>query len=256
MHSGFYRHGSNTQRAPWRRGAAIVLALIIHALLILMLLRLAPMVQRRVDVPPRPISFQMLPEPQVRGEKEKSKKPSGGAAPRAAAAAKPKAPVVDITPPDLVPEPKLNMIILTKEEYAASDLAKLGTRNKGGGAAGTAGVGTGRGSTYGPGEGPGGMQLVDADWYRRPTDAELSTYMPPGMRTTGYGLVACQTAEDNQVENCRELGESPPGSKLARAVRLAAWQFRVRAPKVNGRPQIGAWVRIRIDYTMTGARSR
>jgi protein TonB len=44
------------------------------------------------------------------------------------------------------------------------------------------------------------------------------------------------------------MGESPLGSGFARAVREAAWQFRVLPPRINGQPVIGAWVRIRITY--------
>src|SRR3546814_9935806 len=101
---------------------------------------------------------------------------------------------------------------------------------------------------YGPGEGPGGERLYEADWYRKPTNAELSFYMLANAPSTGWGLIACQTVEHYRVDNCRTLGESPLGSGLARAVRQAAWQFLVRPPRIGGRPVIGAWVRIRIDY--------
>jgi hypothetical protein len=113
------------------------------------------------------------------------------------------------------------------------------------------------GSVYGPSAAPGapgGGRLFNAEWYREPTDAELAFYMPRGV--VGWGIIACQTVERFHVDNCREIGDSPPGSGMARAVREAAWQFLVRPPRINGKPQIGAWVRIRIDLTPNGSKAR
>ena len=64
-----------------------------------------------------------------------------------------------------------------------------------------------------------------------------------------------QTVERFHVDNCRALGDDPPGSGLAQAIRKAAWQFLVRPPRIDGKPIIGAWVRIRIEITPAGARA-
>ena len=106
------------------------------------------------------------------------------------------------------------------------------------------------------GTGPNGEALYAAEWVREPTHQELSFYLPKRMpEGGGWGLVACRTAARNRVEDCVELGNSPPGSRLASAVRQAAWQFLVRPPRVGGRPQVGEWVRIRIDYSVDSWRS-
>jgi periplasmic protein TonB len=46
------------------------------------------------------------------------------------------------------------------------------------------------------------------------------------------------------------IDEQPNGSNIARAVLAAAWQFRVRPPRVGGQLRVGEWVRIRITYDM------
>jgi protein TonB len=129
---------------------------------------------------------------------------------------------------------------------AAADIGRFPSRSAD--AAAGAGPSGMPGDTAEVGTAPNGERLYQADWYRRPRSAELSTYLPPGAPRVGWGLIACQTVPDYRVDNCQELGQSPPGSGLARAVRQAAWQFRVRPPRIGGKPLIGAWVRIRIEY--------
>ena len=151
-------------------------------------------------------------------------------------------------PPVILPKPAappnrpLDLLVLSREEMAAADISKLGT------AAGR-GVAVAEANNDSPvvGRGPRGETLYAAEWAREPTDTELRGYLPQNA-PDGYGLIACKTAPQNRVEDCVELGQSPRGSRLASAVRQAAWQFRVRPPRKNGRPLIGEWVQIRIEY--------
>ena len=139
--------------------------------------------------------------------------------------------------PPKVPLPLLEM---SSAEMAAADISKLG-------GAGSSSAG----DSEEVGRGPHGEILYAAEWAREPTDAELGGYLPANA-PEGSGLIACKTIPGNRVDDCVELGNDPPGSHLARAVRLAAWQFRVRPPRKNGKAMIGEWVRIRIDYYHTG----
>lgn len=167
----------------------------------------------------------------------------------------PSAPVRAVPPPALPPRPQivpprpamppLDLSRKTADAVASFDLGKL---PKSAGGAPAPGSGTSRAAAYGPGEGPGGVKLYKAEWYREPTDAELSGYMPIGAHRAEWATIACRTIERNRVENCQELGESPRGSGLARAMRQAAWQFQIRPPRIDGKPVIGAWVSIRFDF--------
>lgn len=232
-----------------RRATAFALTVIAHLLLLLMFLRLAPPVQKFLAVKRNPMTFSLLPEKRVAGARTAArvKRESGGARPKRAAVTPP---VPPSRPPPVGP---LNMVILTPEDYAASDIAKMHPHKESGAdaGAGTASAGRDSGSAEGAGEGPGGERLYNAEWYRRPTHAELSYYLPASAPRVGWGMIACQTVEKYHVDNCRELGDSPPGSGFARAVRQAAWQFLVLPPRIGGRPMVGSWVRIRIDFTET-----
>ena len=169
---------------------------------------------------------------------------------------RPPRPVQPIPQPKIeLPERPLQMIEVTRETFIASDIAKLGSNAEGyTRSADAGGSGSGPGDSQQVGTAPNGQPLYAAEWYREPTHTELAAYLPKTMmQGGGWGLIACKTAPRYRVEDCVELGSSP-GSRLAGAVRQAAWQFLVRPPRKGGKPLVGEWVRIRIDYTVSDPR--
>ncbi|WP_202408076.1 hypothetical protein [Novosphingobium silvae] len=159
------------------------------------------------------------------------------------------APVPPVEVPTPAEKPAFSFLKVSRADMAAADIGAM--KRAGSGAAAPGGGSSG--STYGPGEGPGGAVLYNADWFKEPTDAQLGGYLPANVPPRGWGMIACQTIDHYRVENCQILGESPRGSGFGRAVLNAAWQFQVLPPRINGKPQVGEWVRIRIDYGARGA---
>jgi protein TonB len=150
--------------------------------------------------------------------------------------------------PDASAPTPFKIMVVSKEVFAASDIGKL-PKSGPPAPAGEAANSAESASTYGPGEGPGGATLYAAEWYRKPRHAELAYYLPAVVSEGSWAEIACQTVEDYRVENCRTLAESPRGSGLANALRRAAWQFRVRPPRIDGKPMLHTWVRIHFDFT-------
>lgn len=225
-------------------------ALVLNAILLLMLLTMAPQLTPKKVDERNPVSFDV--EPAREANKEKSKAQKAEKRERDTAAPKQQtqpvvAPPKPVETPVVQPPAPFPFMTLDSHQMAAADIGKMEKKTAG---VGDSGTGNAK-AVVGPGEGPGGVQLFEAEWYRRPTHAELSTYLPTNAPAQGYGLVACKTIDNYHVENCQTIGEYPMGSGFARAVRLAAWQFLVRPPRIDGKPQVGSWVRIRIDYTRT-----
>lgn len=263
MPVAFPRPWSAPRDAPLlQRSATLALVVALHLLLLFLLLRLAPPTFAPMQPRRAPLTVDLIPEaeiaPATTRTTEAPRPRTGSARPRAAEPAparQPPPPPVPPPPPLPAPTPSIwsQVIPMTREQMAAADIARFPSR------AATSGSGEGeRGASAdlgsgdaGPGRGPNGEPLYNADWYRRPTRAQLAFYLPPGGRE-GWGMIACRTVLDYRVEDCREIAESPVGSGLSGAVRQAAWQFRVLPPRRGGRTLVGSWVRIRIEYTSDG----
>lgn len=96
------------------------------------------------------------------------------------------------------------------------------------------------------GTAPNGEPLYAAQWYRQP-GREFRGFLSAA--TPGWGLMACRTIPDFYVTDCVPLGETP-GSMLNRSMLAGSGVLRVRPPRLGGRSLVGAWVRIRIDYSI------
>ncbi len=164
-------------------------------------------------------------------------------------------PKVPQRPPQ--PDKPLPMLIVTKDVYAASDIAKLGRPKKAVDAGGQQVAAAMPGDSATVGTAPNGEPLYAAEWYREPTNQELAYYLPKRMpEGGGWGMVACKTVARYKVDQCVDIGSGPAGAGLGRAVRDASWQFLVRPPRVGGKVLVGEWVRIRIDYIRDGKSER
>ena len=161
-------------------------------------------------LPPRPVEAQPLPTPPVTIPAADERPPSAVAPPAAAQPAPPPRRVYG--PPDTGGSP------------AMRDSERVGTA-------------------------PNGEPMYAAAWYREPRPDQLRAYLSTASGP-GWGLIACRTAPDYRVEDCVGLDEYPTGSQITRAVLAAAWEFKVRPPRVGGKSLVGSWVRIRIDYTI------
>lgn len=236
-----------------RRLLGIILALAAELLIVLVLLTLGQrsIVRKTEESVLKGFQLDANADSAEKAKTDKQKPLARAKKPDVATVAPPKKPTPPVPPPPPLPVAASNYIQLSRDEFAAADIGKLPSHK--GAAAADDSEGADSVADYGPGQGPGGQPLYNADWYREPTRAELATYIPANF-TSGWAMIACKTAPDFRVENCQLLGESPVGSGLARGMREAAWQFRVLPPRRGGKKLIGAWVRIRFDFTPTAGK--
>ncbi|MEO7276706.1 MAG: hypothetical protein ABIW33_01630 [Sphingomicrobium sp.] len=227
------------QSTPRRRASGLLLALAVNLGLLLVLLTLGfiPLPGKKDS---SALVVDLIPEgakskPAVKAKAQPLRKPQ---VQKPHPVPKPP-PIVLPSKPTIAVQP-VPWIEISSSELAAGDIAALPHA-----ASGSAG------DSQQVGQAPNGDAMYAAEWARRPTNAELDAYLPKNPRD-GSGLIACKTIADNRVDDCVELANDPPGSHLASAVRQAAWQFRVRPPRKNGKALIGSWVRIRVDYENFG----
>lgn len=235
-----------------QRAVAVVLALAVEALLVLAILSLGLVDQTPPKRPPGLVSVDIAAPPQAEPER---------AQPEAASKASPLQQTRDVPPvpvPSVAPvaEPPPAIVPLSRSQLNQFDIANLPRQATAPSAAPRA---------YGPpdlgvpgdskrvGSAPNGQPMYAASWYREPYDSELAGYLSTASGP-GSALIACRTAPDFRVEDCVGLSEYPQGSNIQRAVLAAAWQFKVRPPRVGGVSKVGEWVRIRIDYGIRPAR--
>ncbi len=229
-----------------QRTSGVILTLVIEALIILAVLSLGqfsdpPLVGGSL------VTLRLGNDDTPEKTVERAK--AAAAAPPAQRLAPPPLPKVakPTNPQEQPPKPSPAFVEVSKADFAAMDISKLGTKKSGSVSRLPASVG--------PGEGPNGEPLYNAEWVREPTDGELAPYFAEAKsRPAGaWAMIACKTIEHYHVENCQPLGESPLGSGLGKALRKAAWQFLVRPPRVGEKTLTGVWVRIRFDFNKAEA---
>lgn len=246
--------GLTTERireALGRRAAAVVLVVLIEALLLFLLLALNQTNEdERVVVPMS--TFSLTPPSDDAPAPEEPSTPDARQASPPEPVPQPERVRPDETPAARIPPP---LVQFTRERPSTPDIADVPVRR--------ATPAPANGETMGPpaprrrstggdsqrvdGTGPNGEPLYAAAWYREPGPEELRGYLSTA-QGPGWGLIICRTVPEYRIEDCELVDEYPHGSQIGRAVLAAAWQFRVRPPRVGGESQVGAWVRIRIDY--------
>lgn len=244
-----YQAPSPLRSTPLRRRASgLALALAINLALLLVLLTLGGILKQPPKLGESPLVVELTQESENaapaasrRSERQAAKTPK-----RTETKPVPKPRIELPVKPTITPPHESPWVEMSKDEMAAADIGKMPKAAAGSGTAG---------DSEAVGRGPNGEVLYAAEWARHPTNTELGGYLPRNA-PDGWGLIACRTLPENRVDDCIELDQSPRGSHLASAVRQAAWQFRVRPPRKNGKPLIGAWVRILIDYETVGRRDQ
>ncbi len=244
------------------RAVAVALALLIELLLALLLLTIAPKILTPPEETVPMATFGISPEPESAPEPPSDARPAEAVA-QPVARPQPRDAETPPTPDPVIADPAPEPPVLLDIPLGRMpDIAAIPRRPAAGPAAparrvaGPPAPGPDPGdSRRVEGRGPNGEPLYAASWFREPYDSELRGYLSTA-RPPGWALIACRTIADYRIDSCALLDEYPDGAQIGRAVLAAAWQFRVRPPRLRGQYQVGEWVRIRIDYELDSTRVR
>ncbi|NIJ21713.1 protein TonB [Sphingomonas naasensis] len=239
-----------------QRGIAFGLALLVELLVALLLWFVAPAIRtREEDRVPAVFGIEASGDHEAADRKE-----ARARQPRTEPSKPRPLPPKPVEPPPETPDPPTpqlpaDFVKLTRPDFRAADIADKGAphdatprretaANDAGGAPGDSPV---------IAKGPNGQSIYRGDWYRMPTAAQIIPYISRrALNRAGEGVILCRIVADHRVEDCQELRETPRGSGYAGTARQAAWQFRVRAPRINGREVLGSLVQITVPFA--GAR--
>lgn len=231
------------------RAVALIVVALLHVALLLVLLFAARTARKPIEPPPT--VMRMIP----------LAKPAAAPAPKSTpkVVARPSATKVPKPIVVLPPRKDAPAALFKTEMFDAVDISKLpshkseqtASAESGSGSADSSGAGSEKGYGLAVGTGPHGEQLYAAEWYREPTNAEIAPYLPKHLPDVASADIMCRTIERFGVEDCQELGETPTGTGLSRAIRQAGWQFKVKPVSLGTKFEVGTWVRIRYTITMT-----
>ncbi len=211
-----------------RRAISLTLTILAHLLIAFLLWRLARC-STQTKEPGRSLTVNMLPVGDAEIDRDESEKAPARAPPRRAAAPRPsrpprhktRAPDASVPPPVDTPFPAIwcsTRMISPPPTSARCRRANRRQRRQATRRGGRRGRRRCRGFERRGGTGPGGQRLYNAEWYVEPAQSQLSPYLPPNVpRVPGRNRMPhrCPIA----VEDCVQLGDSQPGSGLARAIR-------------------------------------
>jgi len=244
MHQASVLSLPDFDRVPERRRALpLLITILVHLLLLLMLLRLAPPFAKMSRPRGSLITFTVAPQDQEQTSRARSSRSKHQASsPARSSPIETPPPKIELpakaAPWTLTPGLERFDIRQVPPTHSAQSTSDASASDEANGESNSD-----RPVAYGP----AGQPLYDAQWYREPTDTELAYYAKRARPGPGFAEIGCQTVARFHVDNCVALGESP-GSGYARAMLEAAWQFLVVPPRIGGKTMVGTWVRIRITF--------
>lgn len=246
MRLASYLRFSDPEHAEVRRRAtSLAITILVHLLLLLMLIRLAPPFARMADNGHQLLTFNTAPD-----EQEQTTQTRTASKTHQTKTTTPP-PTPSVPPPKIELPNKAAPWVLTPglEKFDVRQVPQTQRPSPSPSDASASDEAGGNSDSDKPvAYGSGGQPLYAAQWYREPTDAELGYYAKQARQGAGFAEIACQTVARYHVDHCEEVGESP-GSGLGRAMRDAAWQFLVIPPRVGGTMKVGTWVLIHITFT-------